>query len=384
MIKSHLNTMHSKMNIKSVRNRKIIIQQLIQNIKKKYAGLKLGKIDGDETLERLYTPITKQLKRIEDELGKKDSNHKTVDLKISEPQYSSTPDNRIFPRSQAISFQPYGRISTIRRPIHEPEKEEELQEEYTPFTPKMKFDKPPKPDLKRQSVTFLPTKDIVISKNNDDDDGDRGNDSVFIDGDNNESEQFTRELNDYHNAETYLQQYPEKVRDYVYSALTQRDNYDHAYGPKYDYKLSKWTLGKSDIDFHQKTGDLLIGNERFNGTDGLYNLLFKKEPQEYNKSDLENYRKILTMTNVHRRKFVSSNPVKSNKGFKYLNIIKPSTGHGLMTFNEKPIEYIYWNDVNEIVNRLRLLYASKAAGNTSVDNEIESIVEELREEKVIY
>lgn len=41
-----------------------------------------------------------------------------------------------------------------------------------------------------------------------------------------------------------------------------------------------------------------------------------------------------------------------------------------MTFNEKPIEYIYWNDANEIVNRLRLLYASKFAGNTSVDNEI--------------
>ncbi|KAF0719455.1 Integrase catalytic domain-containing protein [Aphis craccivora] len=38
---------------------------------------------------------------------------------------------------------------------------------------------------------------------------------------------------------------------------------------------------------------------------------------------------------------------------------------------------VYWNDPNELVERLKLLLASKAAGNTGVSNEILSIFEEL-------
>ncbi|CAH0551084.1 unnamed protein product [Brassicogethes aeneus] len=56
----------------------------------------------------------------------------------------------------------------------------------------------------------------------------------------------------------------------------------------------------------------------------------------------------------------------------------------LVTYNEKPIEYIYWDDVNELVERLKLLVASKHAGNTSNDNEITAIINELKEAGVIY
>ena len=45
---------------------------------------------------------------------------------------------------------------------------------------------------------------------------------------------------------------------------------------------------------------------------------------------------------------------------------------------------MYWNDVNELVDRLKLLVAEKSAGNNSHDNEIMSIIEELREERLIY
>ena len=47
-------------------------------------------------------------------------------------------------------------------------------------------------------------------------------------------------------------------------------------------------------------------------------------------------------------------------------------------------DYVYWNDVNELVDRLKLLVAEKSAGNNSHDNEIMSIIEELREERIIY
>lgn len=44
---------------------------------------------------------------------------------------------------------------------------------------------------------------------------------------------------------------------------------------------------------------------------------------------------------------------------------------------------MYWNDPNELVNRLRLLVASTSAGHTSHNNEITAIIEELKESNII-
>lgn len=42
-------------------------------------------------------------------------------------------------------------------------------------------------------------------------------------------------------------------------------------------------------------------------------------------------------------------------------------------------DYLYWDDPNELVNRLKLLVAERSAGNHNHENEILSIIEELRE-----
>lgn len=44
---------------------------------------------------------------------------------------------------------------------------------------------------------------------------------------------------------------------------------------------------------------------------------------------------------------------------------------------------VYWNDPNELVERLRLLLASQAAGNTGLSNEMLSIYEEWYEAGLI-
>ena len=44
---------------------------------------------------------------------------------------------------------------------------------------------------------------------------------------------------------------------------------------------------------------------------------------------------------------------------------------------------IYWDDPNELVERLRLLAAEYQAGNTTHSNEIMAILEELREADLI-
>lgn len=69
---------------------------------------------------------------------------------------------------------------------------------------------------------------------------------------------------------------------------------------------------------------------------------------------------------------------KSNSNF--------STGKGLekdfIPYNSN-IVYEYYDDPNELCDRLRLLVASKQAGNSNHDQEINSIIEELRESNFI-
>ena len=48
------------------------------------------------------------------------------------------------------------------------------------------------------------------------------------------------------------------------------------------------------------------------------------------------------------------------------------------------MDYVYWDDPNELFDRLRLLMAERSGGNHSHTNEIPSIIEELREGGYIY
>jgi len=107
------------------------------------------------------------------------------------------------------------------------------------------------------------------------------------------------------------------------------------------------------------------------------------------KPDLKNYRDILLRTNAHKRKYQNSSQVKRSKSFKYQHIIKnlfkPKThliGKGLLTttatttktksYSKDNRGYKYWDDPNELIERLRLLLASESAGNTNHKNEIVS------------
>jgi hypothetical protein len=110
------------------------------------------------------------------------------------------------------------------------------------------------------------------------------------------------------------------------------------------------------------------------------------------------------MTNAAYDHYDVERGLRETKWPKYLQIIKPlmtgeiKVGQGIRRKNgsvkvQLPLkkqlssqhpQYIYWNKPKELVDRLRLLWSSKAAGHTGHDNEIMSIIEELREEGVIY
>lgn len=64
----------------------------------------------------------------------------------------------------------------------------------------------------------------------------------------------------------------------------------------------------------------IVGN-KFPLTNGLIELLTKREPQGFNDKDLLNYKNILILTNAHMRKYRNVHRINSNKSWKYQNII---------------------------------------------------------------
>jgi len=61
---------------------------------------------------------------------------------------------------------------------------------------------------------------------------------------------------------------------------------------------------------------------------------------------------------------------------------KNKSGKGLphaMILNDNAIDYMHWDDPNELVNRRRLLDVSHRSSNNAHNNEMLSIIEELRE-----
>lgn len=159
----------------------------------------------------------------------------------------------------------------------------------------------------------------------------------------------------------------------------QSKDLDKIYGPK-EHSNGSVVLGGKEIKFEQDA--LIIRDRVYPFTRGLINLLFFKHPATYTGDDLEMYKQMLIQTSAHLT--ADKTKIKTG-GDKYKNIIAklftPSTaavGSGLTVKLQKH-NLVYWDDPNELVDRLRLLLSSQAAGNTGVSNEILSIFEELLE-----
>jgi len=150
---------------------------------------------------------------------------------------------------------------------------------------------------------------------------------------------------------------------------------------------------KFDVD---SSDHIIIDGVRYAGTPGLYELIFKKLPDYdvYTEDDKRKYKSILLVTNaqLHRRNYTEHSHLRSNRGYKYRYVITPllkdesMIGKGLprvMTLNDNAIDYVHWDDPNELVDCMRLLEASHQAGHNTHDNEMLSIIEELREAGII-
>lgn len=159
---------------------------------------------------------------------------------------------------------------------------------------------------------------------------------------------------------------------------------DHTFGPRYENDTLM--VGDKPLKFDDD-GSIIVGDISYRPSEGLYEVLFKRIPDDevYDEADLDAYKNILLKTSAHKKSYKFRGNINRDGSLKYKHIISklfPKSlygGKGLKTktlTNEVPV---YWDDPNELCDRLRLLVASAEAGNTSHKNEMLSIVEELRE-----
>lgn len=176
---------------------------------------------------------------------------------------------------------------------------------------------------------------------------------------------------------------------------------DLIYGPRREND-GTYRLGKSTIAFEKKV--VKINGFTFPKTDGLMELLVAKQPDTtiILPNDKKNYKEILEISCAHRKKNSASETIKTHNSNKFNNIIGPlfdltkepsaddsiKIGKSLPSYKvarkNSNMDYVYWDDPNELVDRLRLLVAEQSAGNNGHINEISSIIEELREGGYIY
>lgn len=149
------------------------------------------------------------------------------------------------------------------------------------------------------------------------------------------------------------------------------------------------------------SGDFLVldNGNKYHWTPGLHQLMTENNPRHYTEADLANYCQIIKETFAYK---LDNDPYsfrcKYNSSEKYKTIIAPlidkyklldgrkatRSGKGLTKeLTTNTVEYVYWNNLDELLERLYILYGEVKAGNTnpSIRNEITNILKEIKEEK---
>ena len=139
-----------------------------------------------------------------------------------------------------------------------------------------------------------------------------------------------------------------------------------------------------------KENNIIVGNNEYAGTPGLWEQIGARSPDDkiFTNGDYENYAEIMHSTNaLWRNNNGSETKPKANKSRKWRHILESIwdekdlfTGSGL---TPSVSTIILPSDPVALVERLDILMASKAAGNTGVRNELVSVCDELLRQKLI-
>ena len=144
-------------------------------------------------------------------------------------------------------------------------------------------------------------------------------------------------------------------------------------------KDGKFYIGNKEAKI--KKNNIIAGNKEYDDTPGLWELIVARSPDDniFTKGNYDNYAEIMHSTNVLRtNNDESETKPKANKSRKWKHILKPIwdekdlyTGNGL---TPSIPTIILPCDPIALVERLDIMMASKAAGNTGVRNELVSVM----------
>ena len=182
----------------------------------------------------------------------------------------------------------------------------------------------------------------------------------------------------------------------------------------YPDENNKLKIGNKFLKF--KGNNIIIDDKEYTGTEGLWELIVSKNPQEgiYTEDDYINYINLLAQTNtIHQKNDPNTPKPKSSSSEKWKNLISPiwehireskkppeeekgkgkGKGRGRKKRQENPQPStsktngdglkILPSDPNALIDRFDLLFSSQKAGHTGVRNEIISILDELKRQGVI-
>ncbi|XP_070517669.1 uncharacterized protein [Cardiocondyla obscurior] len=362
-----------------LKNHETIVKKIAQtsdSIRKKYHAMKTGKMDEDIALERHFKPIVETLKQI------------VENTDVNNEAESVIPKNELYYSGEEEMSTPKHKRSALKR------KRVNATSSITTSTPKRV--NATSSMLKRSNTDLhtLNETSKTAGQQNLSHEFSHANsiDEIFNSVDTEQLVTSIRQQLQTADGWKILQtHYGPLGQKYLGAVLSGKKSVtiDSVYGVYFND--SGTMIGSKRIEL-DKNDDIFIDGKKYPGTVGLYELIFMKFPNESSYTDIDKqyYKSILLSTNAHKRDYSEQNQVKSNKGHKYKSIIAPlldkKVGQDIpstVILNDNKIDYIHWNDRNEFVDRLRLLEASRHAGHNAHDNEILSIIEELREAGLI-
>ena len=175
-------------------------------------------------------------------------------------------------------------------------------------------------------------------------------------------------------------------------SLSSKEGIDRTFG--IHKKDGKYHIGNKPITI--KGNNIIIEDNEYEGTKGLWELIIFKEPDNYTEDDYLNYINLLVQTNtIYQGNNPNNTNPKSSDSNKWNKLISPVWEH--IRESKKPLKRkrrqqdpitgeglkILPSDPNALIDRFDLLFSSKKAGHTGVRNEIVSILDELKRQGVI-
>ena len=128
--------------------------------------------------------------------------------------------------------------------------------------------------------------------------------------------------------------------------------------------------------------NIIIGDEKFEGTPGLWELITSKNPKVANDEDYENYAQLMIKTNALHRYYDPNNPRPTSSVSKKWALIR-DIWDNRRKYEGKGVVVVIPSDPNALLERLDLLLASKKAGHTGVGNKLVGICDELNRQGVL-